>query len=213
MTKRALTLALALVTITAAAQDSKSILDKLSAKAKGYTSISADYDSRLEDKANGIDMSQKGKILVKGDKYYLDLPDYLIISDGETNYAYDKTYNQCVIDYTEDIEDDTFSPSEMFTIWEHDFKHEFVSTVKLDGQDTYHINLFPNNPGDKPYHTLQLFVNKAKMEISKIVVKGREGSDITYKVKNFKTNVSIDDSKFKFNKTDYPGVEIIDNRI
>jgi outer membrane lipoprotein-sorting protein len=211
---RLFTIALAMLAFTtASAQDSKTILDKLSTKAKGYNTITADYSSRLLDEKNGIDISQEGNIVVKGEKYFLDLPDYIVINDGEIIYTYEKASNTCYVDYKEDIEDDTFSPSEMFTIWENDFKHEFKSMEKVDGRENYLINLYPNNPGDKPYHTLQLYVDKAKMEISKVVVKGREGSDITYTVSNFKANPAVEDSKFKFSKASYPGVTVIDNRI
>lgn len=210
---RIIPIVLAMLAVTASAQDSQSILDKLSDKAKGYKTFTADYDSRLFDEKNGIDMSQKGSIMVKGQKYYLDLPDYIIISDDETMWTYDKGENTCYVDSKEDMEDDTFSPSEMFTIWEKDFRHEYQSLEKVDGKPAHMINLYPNNPDDKPYHTLQLYVDKAKMEVVMVVVKGREGSDITYSVQNFKTNVPIDDSKFKFSQSKHPGVEIIDNRI
>ena len=100
-------------------------------------------------------MTQKGQILVKGQKYRLDIADYEIISDGETIWTYEKESNTCYVDYKEDIEDETFSPSEMFTIWEKDFKHEYKSTEKVDGRDNYVIYLYPNDPSDKPYHTLQ----------------------------------------------------------
>ncbi|MDP4588575.1 MAG: hypothetical protein NWS86_10405, partial [Flavobacteriales bacterium] len=54
--------------------------------------------------------------------------------------------------------------------------------------------------------------DKNKMELFKMEVKGREGSDMVYKVKSFKTNTSLSDTVFKFNKALYPGVEMIDNR-
>ena len=58
-----------------------------------------------------------------------------------------------------------------------------------------------------------LYVDKGKMEITQVIVKGREGSDITYSVKNFKANEAISDSKFTFSEAAYPGVDVIDNRI
>ena len=58
-----------------------------------------------------------------------------------------------------------------------------------------------------------MYISKSKMEANKIVVKTRENAEITYKVKNFKTNGEVSDNDFKFNKAAYPGVEVVDNRI
>ena len=156
------------------AQDSQKILDDLSKKAKGYTSVYAEYESQLIDLKAGIDLTQEGSIKVQGEKYNIDLPDYMIISDGESLYTYEKETNTCFIDYLEDVADGSFSPSQMFTIWEQDFKHEFKETVTEDGTSRYWINLYPNNPADKNFHTIQLYVNKGKMEVDKFIIKGRE---------------------------------------
>lgn len=195
------------------AQDSGKILDELSAKAKTFDSIYAEYSSRLLDEQNGIDLKQEGSIRVKGKKYNLELGDYVLITDGETHWTYENGTNDCYVDYLEDVEGDSFSPSEMFTIWEKDFKHEYKGSETVNGKSAHWINLYPNDPADKTFHTIQLFVDKSKMEIVKIVVKGREGNDVIYNVKTFKPNAEISPNKFKFNASDYPGVNVIDNRL
>jgi outer membrane lipoprotein-sorting protein len=58
-----------------------------------------------------------------------------------------------------------------------------------------------------------MYVDKAKMEVVKIVVKTRENSEITYSVRNFKTGTEFPDTDFTFNKSKYPGVELVDNRL
>lgn len=194
------------------AQDSNKILDELSTKAQGYSTIYAEYESRLLDEAAGLDITQKGSIKVSGEKYNLDLADYVIINDGETFWTYEKTSNEAYIDYAEDMADDSFSPGEMFTIWEQDFKNEYKGLSTVGGKSCHQINLYPNDPTSKPYHTIQLHVDKAKMEVVKIVVKGREGNDMIYTVKAFKPNVAVTEADFQFSTSKYPGAEIIDNR-
>lgn len=196
------------------AQTSEKILGDLSAKAKTYNSVYAEYSSRLIDKANDLDLEQKGSVYVKGEQYNVDLGDYNMITDGETMWTYDKTSNECYVDYLEDVsEGEAMTPSQMFTIWEQDFKHEFKETVTEDGTSRYWINLYPNNPADKNFHTIQLYVNKGKMEVDKFIIKGRDGSDVIYSVKKFEPNKEISSDKFKFNEGKHPGVELIDNRI
>jgi len=194
------------------AQDSNAILDALSKKAKGYTSIAADYDSRLLDVQAGLDISQSGSIKVSGEKYNLDLSDYVIINDGETFWSFDKEGNTVQIDYSEDMADGSLQPSQMFTLWEQDFKNEYKGEAKEDGKACYLIHLYPNDPTSKPYHTIQLSIDKAKMEVVKIVVKGREGDDMIYTVKSFNPNTAITTGDFAFDIKAHPGIEVIDNR-
>jgi outer membrane lipoprotein carrier protein len=196
------------------AQSSKDILDKLSAKAKTFTSITSDFTMSLKDVKSGTNKTQNGSVKVKGQKYSLVLPDFEIFCDGTTVWTYSKDDNSCTIDNLEDVKDGSFDPSEMFTIWEKDFKHEMKNTnATADGISCYEIHLYPNNPKGKAYHTIVMYVDKAKNEVSKIVVKMREGGEVSYKVKNFKTNGAVTDNDFKFDKSKKPGVELVDNRI
>lgn len=206
--------AAALIVSTSNAQTSKEILDKLSAKAKTWKTITADFSSTLKDQKANVNQKQEGNIKIKGNKYVLNLSQYTVISDGTTVWSFDKKSNSCTIDNLEDVKDGAFDPSEMFTIWEKDFKHEMKNTnATSDGEACYEIHLFPNQPKNKPYHTIVMYISKSKMEANKIVVKTRENAEITYKVKNFKTNGEVSDNDFKFNKAAYPGVEVVDNRI
>jgi len=87
------------------------------------------------------------------------------------------------------------------------------AAANVDGVAAYEINLYPIEAKGKAYHTITMFVDKAKMEVVKIVVKTREGAEITYKVKTFKTTIDVPDTDFTFSKSKYPGVEMIDNRL
>lgn len=206
--------ALIAMTNASSAQTSKEILDKLSAKAKSWKSIYSDFSSTLSNPKNGVNQKQEGSIKIKGNKYYLNLPDYIVVSDGGTVWSFDKKANSCNIDNLEDVKDGTFDPSEMFTIWEKDFRHEMKNpNATVNGAGCYEIALYPNNPKGKSYHTIVMYVDKAKMEVVKIVVKTRENAEITYVVKNFKTNSEFPETDFKFNATKHPGVKMNDNRI
>ena len=50
------------------AQSSKEVLDKLSAKAKTWSTIQADFSSNLVDKKNNKNIKQDGTIKIKGKK-------------------------------------------------------------------------------------------------------------------------------------------------
>jgi len=85
--------------------------------------------------------------------------------------------------------------------------------TEIEGRAVSHVNLYPNQGDEKPFHTIQLFIDEAKMEMVRAVVKGREGTDVTYDVTSFKPRAEVSPSKFVFDANDYPGVSIIDNRL
>ena len=65
---------------------------------------------------------------------------------------------------------------------------------------------------EKSFHRIVLFINKAKNQITKVKVYGKDGSIFTYSIKTFTPNQTISESKFTFNKANYTGYEIIDLR-
>ena len=76
-----------------------------------------------------------------------------------------------------------------------------------------HINLYPSGEKEKPFHTIQLYIDEANLRLVRAVVKGREGTDVTYDVDTFQPNAAIETGLFKFDASQFPGVNVIDNRI
>ena len=104
-------------------------------------------------------------------------------------------------------------PSKLFTIWEDDFKNEWKGTVDLNGESVVQINLYPLAGDEKPFHTIQLFINEKDLALRRAVVKGREGTDFTYDVNSFKPQAEAPASTFTFDPGKFPGVNMVDNRI
>lgn len=202
------------MTMVSQAQTSQEVLDKLSVKAKAYKTITSDFNSTLNNSKAGVTQTTSGTIKVKGSKYYVSLGDYQIWCDGKTVWHYSKADNSVTIDDLEDMDDGGFDPSKLFTVWEQNFKHAMHNpNAKVGSNPAYEIALNPNNPKNKSYHTIFLFIDKAKMEVSKVEVKTRENATISYEIKSFKTNTEIPDATFTFSKSKFPGVEEVDNRI
>jgi len=196
------------------AQTSKEILDKLSAKAKTFKTITADFAYTLNNPKSNTNQTMNGSVKIKGSKYYVTMSNFQIWCDGKTVWNYNKEGNEVTIDNLADVKDGGFDPAELFTIWEKNFKHEMKNAnATVDGVTCYQIALFPNDVKSKAYHTIILNIDKTKMEVLKAEIKTRENATITYKVKSFKTTTEIADGEFIFNKAKFPGVEEIDNRI
>jgi len=189
----------------------KAILDEISDKTRKYTTITSEFTFTLEDKAADVTQEQAGSLKMKGKKYYINLGDNHIYSDGDTRWTYSEEMNEVYIDIS-DAGDEVLNPSDVYTIWESGFKQYYKAEENINGRINHVIKLVPAEPEDKEYHTVIVFIDKAKMEVSKIEIKGKQGVDYTYFVKSFKTDATYTDDAFVFDSSDYPGVDEIDNR-
>lgn len=205
---------LSLIAFGGNAQDdpkSKAIVDKLMAKAKTWTTFEADFSSRLQNSKDKVDLKQEGNMKVKGKKFRLVLDKNTIINDGTTLYTYNKDANEVNLSDPKDM-DQELDPSTLFTQYEKGFKSQFVEE-KVDGAVTVQvIKLFPLEAGKKPYHTVVITLDKAKVEPRSIQVLYKDGNTVTYTMKKFAANTDLADTFFSFDKSKHPGVEVNDMR-
>ena len=201
----------AMALTSALSQDPDLLLGDLSEKAKTYTAYEISYTSTLVDLKNDFELTQEGSVQIEGDRFHLDLGDYVIYCDGESVWTFEPEMNECYLDDMETMREEGMDPSQLFTVWEEDFRREWMGRAQVGDKDCAHVNLYAGE--DKPYHTLQLFIDDSALEIVRIVMKGREGSDVTYTVTSFSTTLEVKPGMFTFPAEKHPGVDLIDNRI
>ena len=219
---RYLTLTLALIglSVFANAQSSdlipkdpeaKKILDKLSAKTKTFSTITANFEFKLVNEAEGLNDTQSGSIILKNDKYIVDVGEQQIISNGTLVWAYLKDVKEVQIsEVDEDDEESMLNPTTIFTMYETGFKYVKADDKTIAGTSVNVIRMYPLDPSEKPFHTVILNVDKAKNQIHSIEIKSKDGNTFIYTIKDFIGNKEYADTKFEF-KTP-AGVEEIDLR-
>lgn len=191
--------------------EAKEILDQLSEKTRKYTSITSSFKFTLDDQAADVHHSQDGLLKMMGNSYFIQLGENQIYSDGRTRWTYSEEMNEVYIDDAQG-DDNELNPTQIFTVWETGFKQYYQKEVVEDGRKCHLIKLVPTEPADKSFHTVQLYIDIAKLEIVKIVILGKQGDNFTYDVKTFLTNKGYSMTDFTFNPANHPGVEVIDNR-
>lgn len=194
------------------AQDdkSKAILQELSTKAKGFTSIDATFQKSFE--KGKIREQASGSVAVKGKKYFADTGEgQIIYCDGRTVWTHMPDSKEAIkCSYEEVQKEMPIEPSQMFTIWEKDFKYRYVSEETINGVAHDVIDLYPIKPQDKQFHTITLKVNRQKKEVYQMIIKGKDSSVTTFTIKTFITNSELPDTKFNFTPSKYPGLTVID---
>lgn len=221
MKKLLLLAGLAILTASATFQETykekdpkaKAILDKLSKKHKGLDNIVIDFSATF----SGAKIKKqvlKGTAYKSGKKYAYYTPDYVVVNNGKYNWLYVKSENEVTITSNEDAEEENglISPSKLMSIWEKGFKYQFIGEGKVGSKMLQEVRLFPENPKKSKYHTITLIINKTKNQLHEVSIKGRDGVNMKYSLKGFKSSQTITASKFKFDKTKYPNCTENDQR-
>ena len=181
------------------------ILNKVSQKTAGFSSIEAHFTNTINSEAADINESQKGVLFLQGDLYRLELEGQIIISDGESNWIY--LVDEKEVQITEvDNEEESMSPSKMFTIYQEGYKNQFVS----ENTNNYIIDLIPEERGS--FIKIELRISKKEMRISGFTLFDKNGGSFSYSITKFITNTDFDENLFKFKVEEYPDLEIIDLR-
>lgn len=189
----------------------KSILDNLSKKTASYSAMSASFEYTMSNTDEDINETQNGSLITKGENYHLNIAGQQIICDGKTVWTVLEEAEEVQINTVpeDDEEEDYISPTKILTLWEKGFKYKYDQSSTLDGNTVDIINLYPEEADEKSFHTIRLFVNQAKSIVDQIVIKGKDGTDYTYRIKSFKTNEAVKAVSFSFSN---PAYDVIDLR-
>jgi len=189
----------------------KQVLDAVSAKFKTFSSVQAGFTYKVED-AKGKTMSTKsGTVWMKGNKYKVSFGGQEIFSDGLTVWNYDKSSNEVTINNV-DASGTALTPQKLFTnFYDKDFLYLLNGEKKVGAKTMQEIEMTPTDKS-KPFHKVYLQVDKAAKTIYSTKVLENGGNRYTYTVANMKTNGTLADNQFAFDKKKYPGVEEVDLR-
>ena len=191
--------------------DAKKILDAVSTKFKSYNAVQASFTYSVEN-ADGKQIStKKGMVYMKGTKYRVSFVGQEIFCDGNTVWTYDKSSNEVTITKL-DVSTTTLTPQKLFTdFYDKDFLYKLNGETKVGNKTLQEIEMTPNDK-TKPFHKVYLMIDKNAKTIYSTKVLEKAGNRYSYTVNTLNGKANIPDSKFVFNKNDYPGVEEVDLR-
>lgn len=203
------------VLLSAQDQDpkAKGILDELSKTTKAYKTITADYAFIILNKEKKQVEKQAHKVQVKGNKFKLDIPGNTIVCDGTTLWNYNKDAKEVTIKTFESGNEDQLNPSKIFTIYESGYKFKYNKEEKVGTAMCHVIDLYPSvKPEKKKFHTVQIYIDKVKKQVVKMVMQMKDGGQNVYEIKTFKPNAEIADPVFVFDTKGLKPDQISDER-
>ena len=190
----------------------KQVLDRASAKIKSFKAIQASFTLEIQDGQGNSQGVKKGTILMKGNKYKVDLTGQEIYNDGKTNWTYDKSSNEVTITKPDPSSNSLASPQTLLTdFYDKDFLYKMNGEQKLGGKTVQEIEMTPVDK-TRNFHKIYLYIDKKSHLISSGKILDKNGNRYVYTINNLNGKASISDASFVFDKSKHPGVEEVDLR-
>jgi outer membrane lipoprotein-sorting protein len=191
--------------------DAKKVLDAVSSKFKTFKTVKAGFTYKVENAAGKALSTKSGSILMKGTKYRVSFGGQEIFSDGKTVWNYDKAANEVTISNL-DASSGTITPQKLFTnFYDNDFLYKMNGEKKVGAKTIQEIEMTPTDKS-KPFHKVYVLVDKSAKTLYSTKVLEKGGNRYSYTVANLNTTTSMADNQFVFDKSKYPGVEVVDLR-
>lgn len=191
--------------------DAKKVLDAVSAKFKTFKTVKATFTYKVENAAGKALSSKNGSILMKGTKYRVSFSGQEIFSDGKTVWNYDKAANEVTISNL-DASGSTITPQKLFTnFYDNDFLYKMNGEKKMGAKTIQEIEMTPTDKS-RPFHKVYVLVDKNARTLYSTRVLEKAGNRYSYTVGNMNTSSALADNQFVFDKSKYPGVEVVDLR-
>jgi outer membrane lipoprotein-sorting protein len=189
----------------------KQVLDAVSAKFKTFKTVQATFSYKVEDGKGKVISTKTGTIWMKGTKYKVIFGGQTIFSDGGNVWNFDKGANEVTIS-TIDASGSGITPQKLFTnFYDKDFLYLLNGEKKIGTKTIQEIEMTPNDKS-KTFHKVYLQIDKTAKTIYSTKVLENAGNKYTYTVSSMKTNATMADNIFVFDKSKYPGVEEVDLR-
>lgn len=198
------------LSFTSVGQDAKAqgILDKLSKKIKEQKSFYVEFSSSTSNGATDSQASFSGKGWVKGDKFYASFGDNTVISNGLKTWTIIKEEKTVYVTDADEDDEESINPKKLMTIWETGFKNKYTKQTTINSESVHQINLTPKAK-DTDYSYLVLYISVSTNELKRVIMSMKDKTKITYNLKKFTSNPTVEDSKFVFDPAKYPGYTTI----
>ena len=186
------------------------ILDAMSKKYKTYTSFEANLSVNLINEVEKVNDEFKGKIIVKGDKFKLTLPEQEVINNGIYTWTYLPEAKEVNIDNFDPASDD-INPAKIYEIYKKNFKYLYLNEELDGGVMCEVIDLVPEKK-DAQFYKIKMRISKKDKNIQSWTMFDKSGNRFKYAISKFTPNVKVEDAVFLWDAKKYPGVEEIDLR-
>jgi chaperone LolA len=184
-----------LSTIAAAQEKAEDIVNKIRQTYEKLESLKGDFEQEFIWSLAGETQVLNGTLyLKKGDRYRVETPNQMIITDGKTVWTYSLDKNQVFVDNLEKSKDNPL-PRDLIIKYTHDFKPKLLRSEKLGAVDCYVLALTPRDENSF-IRSVTAWIDKSTWLAARIEQVDINDNKTAYVLKNTQRNVPLADALF-----------------
>jgi outer membrane lipoprotein-sorting protein len=184
------------------AQDAKSLLKEVSAKAKSYDNITIDFKYNLNNSKENVNQETRGNVTLQGDKYVLNMLGTTRLFDGKNIYTVVPEDEEVTISAYNPKNDKEVTPSKMLTFYEKGYTYKMDIKQNVKGRKIQYVKLIPID-SKAEIKDILLGIDVQTKHIYKLIQTDANGTKYTLTVNSFKTNQPVSKTLFTFDEAKY----------
>ena len=202
-----LSIFLTTITFSQNSEKAKSLLDEVSTKMSAYKNMNISFSQTLSNEDAGIKEGDeppiRGKITLQGEKYNLNYLGNVFIFDGNKLYVVNNDEKEISITDGDMGEDDGFIyPSKLLTFYKDGYNFEMGKLKTNRGRKIQYVTLNPID-SNSDIVKVELAIDAKTKHIYKLIQVGSNGSKTTFTITEFKSNQTLSNNFFSFDKEKY----------
>ena len=202
-----LSLFITTITFSQEAEKAKALLDEVSAKMGAYKNMYIGFSQTLSNEDAGIKEGDeppiRGDINLEGEKYSLDYLGNKFIYDGKKLYVINKEEKEISITDGDLEGDDGFIyPSKLLTFYKEGYNFKMGKLKTINGKKIQFVTLNPID-SNSDIVKVELGIDAKTKHIYKLIQTGSNTSKTTFTITKFKSNQTLSENFFKFDKEKY----------
>ena len=195
-----------LITITTfnsfSQNNAQNLLNEVSKKVKTYDNIAIDFKYVLENTAENIKQETRGDVILKQDKYKLNILGITRLYDGEKLYSISPEDEEVTISSQNDDDENSITPSKMLSFYEDGYTYTMDIVQNIKGRKIQLVKLTPIDTNSE-IKTIYLGVDSQTKHIYNLITVGKNGTKTILTVNSFKTNAPLSKTLFTFDANKY----------
>jgi outer membrane lipoprotein-sorting protein len=196
------------ITIKVNAQNATEVLNKTAQKMSSCGGIDASFEATTY-KGSSVAGSATGKILIKGNKFKMASPQMTVWFDGKNQWTLLAGGSEVNLTEPTNEELQTINPYTFINLYKNGYTSTLRST-NYQGKKCHEI-LLRSQRKNNSIQEMRIVVDVLSYLPYSIRLK-QNGNWIRIRVNKIQVGKKCNDSQFKFNKSNYPNVELIDLR-
>jgi len=186
-------------------------LDQASSTMSGYETISMDFDYVLDNQAEDVSQELTGSLLLKGEKYVVNLFGSTQIFDGSKTYTIIPENEEVNISDADVDPENTFTPSKFYTFYKSGYAYDMDELKNENGKKIQFVRLTPID-SDSEVASILVGIEVSTKHIYQVIEIGNNETRTTLTARNMRTDENIGDGAFTFDEKKYTDMNYLINR-